>query len=301
MKKSFHFFEDGFYAKATQLRKIFDERFENPRKTLPERFVWDHWVVPNQYRLMRTPAQGFFPENLYRDLCKALIEFGQTRLGCQGISPPWISYYVDGCYQNFHGDFPHGPFSYVLSLTDWKKRKFTGGETLLLKPDILNYWTTQTFESGLEVENVVDSIPATFNRLTIFDPRIPHGVARVSGVEDPLQARIVIHGWFTQPLPHVEGALKESQLKKPVGLFLQFVGETISDFGSVHGLWVLRLEVNSNGTVKSVKTVQDTLVAREAPPEDLRAFQRGVLNAVKTLPFPKSKGLSTLILPLVFQ
>ncbi len=51
-----------------------------------------------------------------------------------------MSYYIDGCSQDLHCDNPQGPFAYVLSLTKWDIRRFTGGETMILKPRVLNFW-----------------------------------------------------------------------------------------------------------------------------------------------------------------
>ncbi len=70
-----------------------------PHKTRSDRFCWDYWHVPRQYTLLRTPAEHFFPPALYDALEDALIEFGERELGCRGISPIWLSYYVHGCRQ----------------------------------------------------------------------------------------------------------------------------------------------------------------------------------------------------------
>jgi hypothetical protein len=51
--------------------------------------------------------------------------------GCRAISPVWMSYYVDGCSQDLHCDSFHGPFAYVLSLTPWEGRVFTGALHML--------------------------------------------------------------------------------------------------------------------------------------------------------------------------
>jgi len=52
----------------------------------------------------------------------------------------------------------------------------------------------------------VTKIEPHFNRLTLFDPRSPHGVQLVEGTMDPLQSRVVLHGWFTSPTPFFEGS-----------------------------------------------------------------------------------------------
>lgn len=80
----------------------------------------------------------------------ALVEFGERQLGCRGISPIWLSCYVNGCRQGLHADAPHGPFAFVLSLTRWDERRFSGGETLLLQPHVLDYW--RSFDSGVGTE-----------------------------------------------------------------------------------------------------------------------------------------------------
>ncbi len=61
--------------------------------------MWDYWHVPDQYTLLRTPADQFFPEEAYQQLEDALLEYGEEHLGCRGMSPVWLSYYVDGCRQ----------------------------------------------------------------------------------------------------------------------------------------------------------------------------------------------------------
>ena len=48
-------------------------------------------------------------------------------------------------------------------------------------------------------------MPPRFNQLLVFDPRLPHGVRPVEGTRDPRAARLVLHGWFTQPAPFFQG------------------------------------------------------------------------------------------------
>ena len=64
--------------------------------------MWDYWHVPDQYTLLRTPADQYFPEEDYQRLEDALLDYGEQQLGCRGISPIWLSYYVDGCRQVTH-------------------------------------------------------------------------------------------------------------------------------------------------------------------------------------------------------
>jgi hypothetical protein len=222
--------EPNFLEEAPALRGVFESRFKDPRATSVDRFCWDYWHVEGQYSLIRTQAAAYFPPELYDALEAALVAYGERALGCRAISPVWMSYYVDGCYQQLHCDSFHGPFAYVLSLTDWDgdysssnssgggtnasssssggMRAFTGGETMILKPSTLDFWAHFEAGKGLEAADLAEFVPPRFNQLTLFDPRLPHGVREVRGTRDPLKGRLVLHGWFTEPSPFVEGGLE---------------------------------------------------------------------------------------------
>ena len=66
-----------------------------------------------------TQAKSYFSEGAYSALEDALLTYGQQKLGCSSITPIWLSCYVDGCYQGLHADNPHGPWAFVLSLTNY--------------------------------------------------------------------------------------------------------------------------------------------------------------------------------------
>ena len=133
----------------------------------------------------------------------------RDELGCAGVTPVWLSCYVEGMRQELHADVPHGPWAFVLSLTRWDERTWTGGETLILKPSTLDYWSSFDADATVERESLVELVPPRFNRLTVFDPRLPHGVPVVEGVRDPSQGRLVLHGWFNEPEPSLRGALAD--------------------------------------------------------------------------------------------
>src|SRR5262249_37327505 len=176
---------DRFAPEATALRRAFDARFAEPRRAHADRFVWDYWHVPGQYTHLRTPAWTYFPKPLYTRLHERLVAWGRATLGCHDISPPWLSVYVDGCRQELHGDLPHGPWAFVLSLTNWRDRTFTGGETVMLRDDVLEMWTTFQSVRGVEEKEIVNAIEPAFGRLVVFDPRVPHGVRCVRGTHAP--------------------------------------------------------------------------------------------------------------------
>jgi hypothetical protein len=198
---------DRFAPEIPALRAVFDARFAEPRAARADRFVWDYWHVPDQYTALRTPAWTYFPRVLYARFHNRLVAWGRAHLGCHDISPPWLSLYIEGCRQELHGDLPHGPWAFVVSLTRWRGRRFRGGETLLLRDEVLDFWHDFASVRAVEQAALIRRIAPELGRLTVFDPRIPHGVREVTGTHDPREGRLVIHGWFVQPRPFVRGAL----------------------------------------------------------------------------------------------
>ncbi|GAB5371227.1 hypothetical protein AAMO2058_001561400 [Amorphochlora amoebiformis] len=245
---------DSFLEKtlASQLRSIFDDRFSDPYKAHPDRFAWDYWHVPEQYTLIRTPASQYFPPEVFKRLEESLASYAQEVLGCRSVSPIWLSYYVDGCFQEMHADVPHGPWAFVLSLTDWENREFIGGETRIMRPHMLEMWRDFDDARGLELHDIMDHVPAEFNRLTAFDPRLPHGVRRVSGTQDPKKSRIVLHGWFTEPSPFCVGALTEEEATPALNEATERAIEELSVLPPATGTLCVRIQVEADGHVEAL-------------------------------------------------
>lgn len=292
--------QDKFFSGAKDLRKVFEDRFKNPRKTEGDRFVWDYWYVQNQYQLIRTPAYHYFPDAIFKQLENELVRWGRETLGCHSITPPWLSYYVDGCHQGLHSDVPHGPWAYVFSLTP-KIRKFKGGETLILKPSVLNYWQNFSDNQDREADSFIEKIPADFNRLVVFDPRFPHGVTEVEGTRDPMEARLVIHGWFVEPRPYVVGPLTTTQVQVALDEFLFRLGEFLPEVGDVNGTISVQVRVATSGEVLSVKVLTNTVIGLRNEAEARKILAKFILTTLKEIKFPKKSKESTVVIPLLFK
>lgn len=292
---------DGFSPLAKRLRDYFDALYEDPRATYRERFRFDPWHVPGQYHLLRTPAWEFFPRKLYEDFHTRLVMWGRENLGCHDVSPPWLSLYTDGHFQNLHGDLPHGPWAWVFSLTPWSKRRFEGGETLLLNEKILDYWTSFPGFQGLEADSIFQAQAPRFNRLTVFDPRIPHGVREVRGVRDPREGRLVIHGWFVNPRPFIKGRLRESQLEAGIRDILKALDAELPRGVRISGVLSLRFRVQS-GRARQLKVLTHTLRSGHPQADALTShICKTILTQVTGAEFPKTANGSVITLPLVFD
>lgn len=296
---------DNFFQDAKNLREIFTRRFQNPLKADSNRFIWDYWHVPGQYTALRTPAYHFFPKDLYEDFHNQLVWWGRRTLGCHDISPPWMSCYVDGCKQELHGDLPHGPWAFVFSLTPWRRRRFEGGETLLLRDEILSHWQNISHKknrnAGVEREEIFQEVPALFNRLTVFDPRIPHGVKEVRGVHDVLDARLVIHGWFVQPRPFIEGPLSTRSLQAAIDDLTGSLLPLFEEGLEIQGTMSLRFKVEKNGGVTKVTALTNSLRHPRGDKSIETALLRHIKNFISQIGFEKQKKPSLVTLPLVFE
>lgn len=291
----------NFYTGYRKLREEFTENFRDAKSTQPKRFVWDFWYDEDRYHLIRTPAYHYFSPALYRDFHSHLVQWGRENLGCHDISPPWLSYYVDGCYQNLHSDMPHGPWAFVYSLTP-QPRAFRGGETLILKPTTLDYWGGYRRSGGLsEYDSFVERIPPALNQLTVFDPRLPHGVTEVKGTRDPLKSRLVLHGWFVNPRPYVTGGLGTAQVTK--GLRGVFTGleRVLGEIDLLDGALSVRLRVSPAGAVTEYKVLTDTLLSLAHRPEDARYLRRELKRLFQLTRFPAARTASRITVPLIFK
>ncbi len=291
--------QPSFYKDYKSLRAEFEENFKNPKSTHQKRFVWDFWYDEDQYHLIRTPAFYYFQKKSYQKFHSYLVQWGRENLGCHDISPPWLSYYVDGCFQNLHSDVPHGPWAFVYSLTP-NEKEFRGGETLILKPKTLNYWEDFKEDKNYEYDSFVDRIPSKMNQLILFDPRFPHGVSEVKGTRDPLKSRLVLHGWFVNPRPYVVGGLSTAQVQKALQPAFQFLSRVLSQMEMLSGTISIRLQISSNGEVKRFKLLTNTLIAQTKSKDDLILIKE-LKSIFAQILFPKSKSSSLITIPLLFK
>jgi len=291
---------DRFAREASALRAVFDDRFAEPRRARADRFVWDWWHVPGQYTHLRTPAWTYFPRRIYERFHRDLVAWGRDTLGCHDISPPWLSLYVEGCRQELHGDLPHGPWAFVFSLTRWRGRVFRGGETLMLRDDVLDFWADFRSIESVEEPALVRAIEPRFGRLVAFDPRVPHGVRTVTGTHDPREGRLVIHGWFVQPRPFIRGALAAKALSSRIDELTHELGAWLGEL-PISGLLSVAFRVGRGGSVSGVRVLSDTTRVPRAFEPARRRVVRRIASAIAAWRFGAQRGASTVTLPLVFE
>ncbi|HEY1556276.1 MAG TPA: 2OG-Fe(II) oxygenase [Kofleriaceae bacterium] len=299
---------DRFAPEAAELRAAFDAKMAEPRRARGDRFVWDYWHVPGQYTHLRTPAWTYFPRALYERFHRRLVAWGREVLGCHDVSPPWLSCYVDGCRQELHGDLPHGPWAFVFSLTNWRDRVFSGGETMLVRDDVLDYWhdfrtaprvgrgPPRSASGGVEHAELVRTVEPKFGRLVAFDPRVPHGVREVRGTQDPRAGRLVVHGWFVQPRPFVSGPLVPRSLLARAHELGALVGGV-----PMAGMLALAFAVDRRGGVRDLRVLSDTTRVPRGDERTRLGVLRALRRAVAAWTFGRQRAASRVTLPLVFE
>lgn len=297
--KSFYTYP-SFYPSPKELRNEFESHFKDSKSTHGKRFVWDFWYDKDQYHLIRTPAFHYFQKANYQKFHSYLVQWGRENLGCHDISPPWLSYYVDGCFQNLHSDVPHGPWAFVYSLTP-NRKEFRGGETLILKAKTLNYWSNFVDQKNHEYPNFVDRIESKMNQLIVFDPRFPHGVTEVKGTRDPLKSRLVIHGWFVNPRPYVTGALSTAQVQKSIQPKFVELSSILNDIDFLNGTLSCRLAISPGGNVKKYTIVSNSVLSLTNHTADEKYLQKELKKIFSSTQFPAAKKSSHITLPLIFK
>jgi hypothetical protein len=287
-----------FFAEAVAMRQTFDERFGRVRSRGEESFVWDYWHVPDQYTYFRTFGDRYFPEELTQAFLKRLREWGRDVLGCPSVTPPWLSYYLDGCVQELHADVPHGPWAYVFSITRWDERGFTGGETELMQPRTLEFWPGFDPSEELEAHQLMERVPASFNQLTVFDARIPHAVRAVRGTRDPMDSRVVLHGWFEYPDLTLSDDLRDEKTQISLRLATRYLAKRLAPFAGVTGLLTVRVEFAADGAVRATRVLSNTLVSRDAQPTLPAEIVRSVHDSLRELSVPGASEGSWAIVPV---
>ena len=316
-----YFVRDEFFAGAEKLRDTFQNNHEDAKKTNAERFCWDYWHVENQYAQLRTPAKDYFYENdVYDQFESELLTYSKGHLGLSNFTPIWMSCYVDGMGQELHADVPHGPLAFVFSLTknfdddddDGNRnmhRYFRGGETTILRPERANYWQRFDPTEIVERTQLFEEIEPKFNRLTIFDPRLPHGVREVKGTKDVTKGRLVLNGWFNEPAISVEGGLTIEDVGKALDAKLEELYEELETLPAMTGFAALRMEVASvDGNVERVSWGADTVAPATSlrDPNEITETRDAVLATIAGMMsecvFPSSPNgkNSSICVPFVF-
>jgi hypothetical protein len=145
------------------------------------------------------------------------------------------------------------------------------------------------------------SVAPRFNRLVIFDDRVPHGVERVDGVMDPVEGRFVLHGHISEAAIAVTGALPATAVEPLIaGAVDAFIAEAGAHLAPYHGPLTLRLTSDAAGEVTSCDVLVDRVLQPVRNDAEWEALREQLLEHLDALRFPSSSGETVVILPVMF-
>jgi len=280
---------------ARAMREAIDRHFADPYKqNAAQHQVWNYWYVPDMYTFLRTAPERVIPDDLMQTFHSALTDWAWETLGLGYVTAPYLSLYVDGCSQSIHNDATNGRFGYVYSLTR-DQRDTRGGETIVYHEGDLyrSMLTTMTGGRG----GLYEMIEPRFNRLAIFDDRMPHGVNRIDGTMDPVHGRLVLHGHISETGPGTKGPLVPDQIGPLVEDAANAALAAFNMACDPHGPVVVRLEIEPDGRVGEARLILDRLAFPDGASTD--GMAEAILAAARAATFPAADAPTQAIVPVL--
>ena len=281
---------------AVAMRRQINGHFAEPHRHTADRHqIWNYWHVPGLYTYLRTKPEKVIEQALVARFVQALTIWSEYMLGLGHVTWPYLSLYVDGCEQKLHNDSVNGRFGFVYSLT-WDERKTMGGETIVLKEGDLFRANMGRASAG---EGLLDLIEPKFNRLTLFDDRMPHGVQRIEGSMNPVEGRFVLHGHISESGPTADGPLDAAEIARTVH---DALAPLLSDVQRMavfhHGPLVLRLGIAPDGNVSQIDRLVDRVARADGNSAGVVVGQ--AIRIIRDLRFPEAPAATEATVPLLF-
>lgn len=283
-----------FFEEADAMREALDVRFKD---AYMHSINWYYFCDPRMYTYLRTAPQGVIPKEIFERFMRRLRLWCMENLGLAPVGVPGLHLMINGCRLGLHSDFHNGAWGYVYSLTRWENRRFSGGETLLLKDGVPSYK-----KHHVHGEVLYELIPAHFNQLLIFDDRIVHGTPTIEGSMDPLDARIALVGHIRATSPHVSGSIQVAEARRVVLEALPGLRDRVRSYKDVQGTVTYRLTIEAGGTVESANVLTDNMVTPFSGYDrtDAVASVKSIIQqTIAGLKFPAATGKSAVIVPVL--
>jgi len=245
---------------------------------------------------LETPPEKVIQRQHLELFMDVLRSWSATRLGLREVTWPSLRVYIDGCQQPLHNDAGNGRFGFVYSLTR-DRRRTTGGQTILLREGDL---FRRNIGAARARSDFVDAIEPRFNRLVVFDERLPHGVGRVDGSMDPVEGRVALHGCLQVAGPTVAGTLAEQQVGAIVAAaWSDFIKAAAARVRLYHGSVVARLEINALGQVDACTLLMDRVIATDAADIGWPKLAAELVARLKQCRFAEAAGPTVVIQPFL--
>jgi len=283
---------------AVGMRQDIDTHFADPgAHRAATHQVWNYWFVPELYTYLRTTPEKIIRRDRVDAFMRALQAWSIATLGMGNVTWPCLSLYVGGCRQGLHNHAANGRFAFVYSLTR-DQRRTVGGETLVLREGDPLRGNLARASAGA---GFYDLIEPKFNRLIVFDDRLPHAVERIEGSMDPIEGRLVLHGHLSESGTMITGALAGTVVEEAlVGLLRDFAEQNSARIALYQGPLALRLVISAAGSVQTCNILVDRVIHEDPHHIEWEVLRADLVNRIKGLKFPPAPGETTITKPLVF-
>ena len=283
---------------AAAMRADIDGHFAEPfRHRADTHQVWNYWFVPGLYTYLRTSPEKVIRRDRVEAFAAALEAWSIATLGMGNVTWPYLSLYVDGCRQGLHNDATNGRFGYVYSLTR-DRRRTEGGQTLVFREGDPFRGKLTEASAG---PGFYDGIEPEFNRLVVFDDRLPHAVERVEGSMDPVEGRFVLHGHLSETGTIVAGVLPAAAVEPAVVEMLRgFAGRYAARIALYQGPLALRFVIGRGGAVETCDIVLDRVACADPGDIGWEPLRGELAEGFKTLKFAPAASETTVTQPIAF-
>lgn len=285
-------------ALALDMRATAEKHLGNPyQHSMKTHATWDYWHVPGLYTYLRTNPENVLGARLMGMFRSRLAQWAAEKLGHSPAESCYLSLYINGCRQGQHNDAANGRFGYVYSLTK-DDRRTIGGETLIWNEE--NYFESRMHQPAWGPA-FYQSISPRFNRLLVFDDRMPHAVQLVEGGMDPIEGRLVIHGHIQEAGPIISGPLpREAVLAAQEELLGGFASELRRSALVYRGPATIRFTVRSEGTVAAAEVIMDRVKSLSGQGPAAAGMITRLVDKVTQLRFEHAAEDTSVILPFAF-
>jgi hypothetical protein len=158
-------------------------------------------------------------------------------------------------------DPPKGRWIYKLSLTHWDRRRFSGGETLILERPNGRPTLFRPQVVPIVGYKVVDP---GFNDLLVFDSRLAYGVEPLQGVMDPYDSRIVLYGHIREGGPVARGGLTREDVLRTLETGRNNLKLRLAKYRiGCSGVLSLRLWITPEGRAQKIVVLTNHFVIEE--------------------------------------
>jgi hypothetical protein len=107
------------------------------------------------------------------------------------VTPPVLTALIDGSERWPAVEPNAGKYGYVFSLTNWSKKKFSGGEVIVAQSSSSD--TKNRFFAGAQMERLFG---LELNQLLVFDAHVNRGTRLLRGARTPFEGSVSLEGYI---------------------------------------------------------------------------------------------------------